>query len=541
MTMKKEDRYKGRLAARSLLSLVAMLIIFSGIMGFIGYKGITDSLLDHYSGEAFQTAHDAAELIDADEIDRMMAEGPDTEEYRELHSKIESMTNSARVTFIYVIQPDLTDYGHITFFISTVSRHSGFEPFDFGFVRETTNDEYKVKYDNLYKGTTKEELVLRVKGFIDTDPHITAMIPLTGKDGSTKAILCVQRQMEDLYSVRGKYIERFFVLMALFALLMMLTQGLYVNNMLIEPLGRISAEARRFAEYNTRSEVRLTDIVKNRDEIGDLAASIDGMEAQIEEYIRNLTAFTAEKERISTELALASRIQESMLPNAFPAFPEREEFDIYAMMSAAKEVGGDFYDFFMIDDDHLGIVMADVSGKGVPAAIFMTASMIRIRSQALTGAGPAEALRKANNDICANNEQEMFVTVWLGILEISSGKLTAANAGHEYPVIKTADGGFKLYKDPHGFVIGGMEDVTYREYEIKLERGSCVFVYTDGLPEAQNADGQFFGTERLEEVLNRHREEDPETLLRTVSNAVGEFTEGADQFDDLTMLCLRYN
>ena len=480
-----------RLAVKSAIAMTAMLIIYTMIMGYIGYKGISDSLLDHYSAGAFRTADRAAEMIDADEIDRMFAEGPETEEYKALHDRVQALCNDSRVTFIYVIQPDLTDYAHIRFFISTASDDSGFEPYEFGYLRETTNDEYKVKYDNLYKGVTERELLVRVEGFIETDPHITAMIPLKGSDGSTKAILCIQRQMEDIYGVRNKYLEKVAVMLVMLGLLMMLTQGLFVNKVMIEPLEKISNEARRFAKDNSRNETNLTDGIRNNDEIGDLAASIDEMEMQVEDYIDNLTKVTAEKEHIVTELALATRIQESMLPSIFPAFPEREEFDIYATMNPAKAVGGDFYDYFLIDDDHLGLVMADVSGKGIPAALFMMASMIAIRNQAYSGDSPAVVLTRVNKHICANNTQEMFVTVWLGILEISTGRLTAANAGHEYPIIKNGDGIFGLYKDPHGFVIGGFEDVTYSDYTIQLEHGSKVFVYTDGLPEAQNENEEF--------------------------------------------------
>ena len=199
-----------------------------------------------------------------------------------------------------------------------------------------------------------------------------------------------------------------------------------------------------------------------------------------------MTRVTAEKERIGTELALATRIQADMLPNIFPAFPDRTDFDIYATMDPAKEVGGDFYDFFLIDDDHLCMVMADVSGKGVPAALFMMASKIILRNNAMMGKSPAKILGPTNA-ICSNNQEEMFVTVWLGILEISTGKLTAANAGHEYPVMKRPDGRFELLKDKHGFVVGGMEGVKYKDYELQLEPGAKLFLYTDGVPEATDA------------------------------------------------------
>lgn len=248
-----------------------------------------------------------------------------------------------------------------------------------------------------------------------------------------------------------------------------------------------------------------------------------------------------ESSRIETELSMATRIQADMLPSIFPAFPERAEFDIYALMAPAKEVGGDFYDFFLLDDDHLGIVMADVSGKGVPAALFMMASKILIQNYTIMTRDPKAALEAANRQICQSNHEEMFVTVWLGILQLSTGVLTASNAGHEYPALKRPGEPFALYKDHHGFVVGGMEGVSYRKYEIRLEKGSVLFVYTDGVAEATNTREEMFGTDRLLEALNSAKDDTPEEELRSVRDAVTGFVETAPQFDDLTMLCVRYN
>ena len=259
---------------------------------------------------------------------------------------------------------------------------------------------------------------------------------------------------------------------------------------------------------------------------------------------RNMVITQHEKDvksaRLEYELNLATRIQEDMLPNVFPPFPERKEFDIYASMTPAKEVGGDFYDFFLIDNDHLCMVIADVSGKGVPAALFMMAAKIIISDNAMMGKTPAQILTDTNALICANNREEMFVTVWLGILEISTGKMTASNAGHEYPVLKRQNGDFEFFKDKHGFVIGGMEGIKYKDYEIDLEPGSSLFLYTDGVPEAENAKGEMFGAERMLSALNRRKDESPEQIIKSVKTAVDGFVDKNEQFDDLTMLCFKY-
>ena len=268
--------------------------------------------------------------------------------------------------------------------------------------------------------------------------------------------------------------------------------------------------------------------------------TLNRLSEQMEDYRRDLLAMTLQQERVDTELALANRIQTDMLPNIFPAFPDRPEVDIYASMTPAKEVGGDFYDFFLIDDDHLGMVMADVSGKGVPAALFMMMSKIIINNYAVQDGSPARVLEHANSIICKNNEEEMFVTVWLGVLEISTGKITAANAGHEYPIVRKADGTYELFKDKHGFVVGGMDGMRYKEYEIQLEKGGALFLYTDGVPEATNSENILFGTDRLIEALNRNKNSDPKQMLTNTKIAVDEFVGEAEQFDDLTMLALTW-
>ncbi len=248
-----------------------------------------------------------------------------------------------------------------------------------------------------------------------------------------------------------------------------------------------------------------------------------------------------EKERIGAELSLATRIQSNSLPKEFPPFPSRKEFDIYASMTPAKEVGGDLYDFFLIDDDHLALTIGDVSGKGVPAALFMMVAMALIRNAAMNETSPAKVLTQVNRQICYRNPEEMFVTVWMGILEISTGVLTAANAGHEYPAQKHADGSFELIKDKHGVAIGAMDGVRYREYSLQLEPGAKFFVYTDGVAEATDSSNQLFGTDRMIEALRKAEDGTPEDVLKAVREDVDRFVGKAPQFDDLTMLCIEYH
>ena len=314
--------------------------------------------------------------------------------------------------------------------------------------------------------------------------------------------------------------------------------ALFVAGRVVKPLEHMTKRINALSGSDQAFEME--DTYRTDDEIEILAESFASLSKRTRDYIKQITEITAEKERIGTELALATRIQADMLPNIFPAFPERPDFDIYASMDPAKEVGGDFYDFFLIDETHLGIVMADVSGKGVPAALFMMISKILVQNFAMTGRSPAQVLQAVNDQICANNREEMFVTVWFGVLDTETGKITAANAGHEYPVLMKAGGQFELVKDKHGFVIGGMEGMRYKEYELTLTPGSRLFLYTDGVPEATDDKNELFGTDRMLVALNEAPDAAPEMILKNVRKAVDGFVKDAEQFDDLTMLCLEY-
>ncbi len=247
-----------------------------------------------------------------------------------------------------------------------------------------------------------------------------------------------------------------------------------------------------------------------------------------------------EQERIAEELRTARELQRSALPMIFPPFPGRAEFDLYASMTPAREVGGDFYDFFLTDDRHLCIMIADVSGKGIPAALFMMASKITLSHNTKMGFSPAQILEKANASICSRNPEEMFITVWLGILDLETGVLPAANAGHEYPFLMQPGGEFELIRDQHGFVLGGMSGAKYPEYTLQMKPAAKLFLYTDGLPEATDSSERMFGTDRILTELNRNRDAFPKEILENMQHTVAAFVQDAEPFDDLTMLCLTF-
>ena len=314
-----------------------------------------------------------------------------------------------------------------------------------------------------------------------------------------------------------------------------------VYRLIISPLKSVQENIRNYRETKD-SETVIANLkeINSKNEIGDLKNDVIELAEEIDDYVDKIESISAEKHRIESELDMAKRIQLSMMPSVFPPYPDRNEFEIYASVEPAREVGGDFYDFFLIDKDHLCMVMADVSGKGVPAALFMMGSKIVIKNSAMLMNSPAKILTRANESICENNEQDMFLTVWLGILELSTGKLVAANAGHEYPALMRAGEKFEIIKSKHGFVIGGFEDAIYMDYELQLEPGDKLFLYTDGLPEATNGDNEMLGIDGMLDALNENCESHPEVILNGVKNAVDGFVKEAEQFDDLTMMCIEY-
>ncbi len=526
---------------KAIVSIVLILTLFAVIVCAIGYSGFRDAMFNQFSDDAFRVARAAARAVDADRIGAYMESGGEGEEYRAVWNRLDQLCNGTEATFIYVIVPDLEDYGHITFVFSTVLHGTQYSPYEVGYVRATTNMEYRQKYKALYAGESERELLrLEDRAYANSTHHITAMVPLRGSDGQTTAILCVQRQLTILSALQSSYVRSVLTVLLILTLLVIVGEGWLLGKTVIRPIRCVTEEASRFARENVIASEKLSSRIRNRDEIGVLAASIDQMEEQVVSYVDNLTKITAEQERIEAELDIARQIQHSMLPGVFPAFPERTDFEISALMDPAREVGGDFYDFFLTDDEHLALVIADVSGKGIPAALLMTKAMGLIKNQLLAGSSPAEALRRVNVQLCEGNEQNMFVTAWVAVLALSSGQGVSVNAGHEHPTLRRSGGLYELVCYRHSPVLGALPEADYRERRFVLQPGDSIFVYTDGVPEAADEQNRLFGSERMLDALNRDPEAVPEVLLQTVLESVEAFAGKAPQFDDITMLCLRY-
>ena len=537
------SKVKFSLGKKLTILIVLMSVVLSLTAIFVSYRVFTSNMTAYYETLATNLVRTLASQLDADDLDHYYETGEMDEDYYATQDFIRDLVDSNDVEYLYVVRPHGT--GVIFLFDSDMETGEGGEYEDGGYCALGTYvdlvGDFQKNLDNLLAGRPVDPIVQWDESF---GWLMTAMTPVLHDDGTMAGYVMADISMNAVMNTQRTF------LIALAALLAVLTIGfivlflLVMRKKVIRPIDQLTQATGAFIQNNEAELAAGTACVnvpeiRTGDEVELLANSFRKMEEDMISYIRSFMAITAEKERIGAELNVATQIQADMLPRIFPAFPERPEFDIYASMTPAKEVGGDFYDFFLVDDDHLAMVIADVSGKGVPAALFMVIAKTLLKNAAQTGLSPKAVLEKVNNQLCENNEAEMFVTVWLGFYEISTGRLTAANAGHEYPAIQRANGDFELFKDRHGFVLAGMENARYREYELELGLGDTLFVYTDGVAEATDSANTLYGTDRMLEALNCGRNQVPEELLRYVKQDIDRFVGGAPQFDDITMLAIR--
>lgn len=305
---------------------------------------------------------------------------------------------------------------------------------------------------------------------------------------------------------------------------------------LTRPLQRLAAGAKRLASGDLNTKV---EDVKPGDEVGDLAQSFNTMVDDLNSYVHELTATTAAKERIESELDLARQIQMSILPRTYPAFPEHDDFDLFAKTHPAREVGGDFYDFFFVDDNRLVFVLGDVSGKGVPAALFMTVSRTLIKNAAMHHPDPVEALVEVNAQIMPENEMCMFVTVFYGLYEMDKARLSYASAGHPMPLLRRTDGQVAPIPTPGGMAVGVFDQMGLNRGEIDLKLGETLLVFSDGLDEAVNARDEQYGLQRAKDWLATTELTDAPVMIDRLVEAQKKFTGDLEQFDDLTLLIFR--
>ena len=527
--MKKKKLSRNTLAFYIISAVLVLILIFSLIVSLIGYNSFTENANYIYGDKANEVANEAITKINPNHIERYLKTGESDEEWTACNRQLQTLCDNL-ADMICVIRVDTTDYNSYTTVFYAVANDNASAPMVLGEKSEIDNDEFKAVFKELYTDENVGSETL-----LGEANRITAVHPLKDDTGNITALLCVQLPITNL-EYRVKFLVKIALSAALLIILSVFVFARHIRKRVVGPLRKVSEETDRFAKENRQGEKLGT--VSNIEEIATLSHSIDKMEEDMLAYIENLTAVTAEKERTAAELSIATTIQKNAVPNHFPAFPDREEFEIFASMTPAKEVGGDFYNFFLIDDDHLALVMADVSGKGIPAALFMMGTNMLIQQRAGMGGTPAEILSFVNDSVCQNNEANMFVTVWLGILEISTGKITAANAGHDDPAVYRKGDRFELAKSKHGIAVGVMDGFPYQDFEIALGKGDKIFLYTDGVPEATDKDEKMLTLGGMVEALNQCKDLPPQGVLDGINRCVNAFVGEAPQFDDLTMLCL---
>ncbi len=533
-----------KLLPKFILSLCVVGILMTFAVSLFGYLNSKSYLEELFAERVMTNSNAIATMLNADDVKTIIGKGgEDTPEYERMYALFNTLKKEGNITYLSLVVPDEDS---VTFYIDAFVPEMGDDPqsqlpygSDILYTDAANPDDPEdyAKYITIWNAY-KQNMGLMSPLVTDNSYgyNYTGISVILDEGGEAIAEIQYILDMSEVRSYLNSFLLRMILISFGVTVLIIIAYIFFVRSMVTMPLSRLT----RFTEDITRTSSfkgRRIDI-KTGDEIESLSQSFNFMLKELEEYILNLSKITAEKERIGAELDVARHIQKSMLPCIFPAFPTHPEFDIYATMTPAKEVGGDFYDFFSIDDNHLAFVMADVSGKGVPAALFMMISKTLIKSAAQNGLGPKDVLEKVNNQLCENNEAEMFVTLWLGIMEISTGIMKCANAGHEFPAIKRNNGEWELYKDRHGFVLAGMENSRYREYELEFQPGDRLFVYTDGVAEATDSNNCLYGTDRMINALNRAGDRSSEELLEFLHSDIDTFVGEADQFDDITMLTL---
>ncbi len=536
------------------LAVEIFTILLSICLGFVGYQTYYLGMIQKYKDYEVFVLNLATNDFDWDAIDQSIQKNEEDEALLKLRKRFDYIKGNAKIDWLYMLEP-LNDSDNDNMrYICTGNTEKEYQSYkergqDIVRLGKLSGTEFPAdvakQYLDFYKNSKPGEFWYYPNKTEWGSVYTTSVVVRTST-GKSLGVLSVDISMTDIDATMRIYPIRIFVAGFILAVFFILILILWLNRRVIYPLKKLQHSASDFVQKANGEDIeslKFTDPnIQTKDEIQSLAKSLISMATDTKDYMQRLLVETKELERISSDLNVATKIQADMLPRIDNEFSNRSDFELAASMTPAKEVGGDFYDFFFIDDDHLALVMADVSGKGVPAALFMAISKTIIKNRALFGSLPlpSEVLQDANNQLCEGNEQNLFVTVWLGILDLNTGILKAANAGHEYPVVRQPGKDFDYIQDKHGLVLAGFEGAKYKDYEIVLEKGSTLFIYTDGVPEATDANEKLFELDRLKNALNINPEAAPEEVLSNVRSEVDKFVGSAPQFDDLTMLALKY-
>ena len=483
--------------------------------------------------QAYSYAKTAASHVDGDQIVRYVQTMETDEEYEDIRRLlIDTQKNVSIMEYYYICVPQEDRFLYV--WDSDESDTScGLGD------TEAYEEADRIGVERAFR--TNPELKPYVTKYKNRSYLLTALYPIFNSRGEPVALVGVDMSVPNIVQLARRPILTVSLSIAVVIALFILLTNAVFDHQVVRPITTLEKGMLVYRRtMDSAAATQALEGIRFYSEIGALVGSFLILMVDVDNNTAEVAALSAERERIGTELKVANNIQADMLPRVFPAFPDRHEFDLYASMDPAKEVGGDFYDFFLVDDDHLALVMADVSGKGVPAALFMVISMTLIRHRTRMGGTPEEILRSVNNRLAEDNKNGMFVTVWLAIVELSTGKGIAANAGHEHPVLRRAGGSYELVEYRHSPAVGIMKGIRFREHEFQLSPGDRLVVYTDGVAEAQNQVPELYGTDRMLEALNAAGNASPEETLKALKRSIVEFENGAEQFDDITMLCLDY-
>jgi sigma-B regulation protein RsbU (phosphoserine phosphatase) len=457
---------------------------------------------------------------------------------------IESVSKDGGMTFI------VNNKGHVVFSPDKYGKFKAYASDDAKDLREDEDKELAGFITDVLNGNTDVKLVtVEGKQYYMCGSNMGtvgwALVSMFDKEITEQpANMLVEGNNKILNESRVEYennighTKKLLIIILIVLFLIGITNSFFLAKKIVKPLNAMAERVTSLGGDDLA--FKMEDTYRTGDEIEVLAENFEALSLKTLNYIDQVKKVTAEKERIGAELNVATQIQADMLPRIFPPFPDRKEFDLFASMNPAKEVGGDFYDYFLIDDDHIALVMADVSGKGVPAALFMVIAKTLIKNRAQMGGTPSEILADVNDQLCEGNEAELFVTCWFAVIEISTGKGWAANAGHEHPALKHKDGQFELITYKHSPALAVMPGIPFRQHEFELKPGDVFFVYTDGVAEATDAKNELFGSERMINVLNREPDAKAKKLVENMAAGIEDFVEDAPQFDDITMLCFEY-
>ena len=530
--MRKHHKLQNTVLLSFTILAVVLVLVISLVVGDRYIKGE----MENCRTTAYAYTKSAAELIDGDKIAHYLETEEKDEYYYEILDFLNSFRLNTDIQYYYVFVPFENDLVYIWDANALKPDETEVDACELGYHEEYMEGGKEATF-SIYKQNPPEEIEL-----VNDDKYgyiASAYSPVFDSNGDPVAVVGVDVYMPDLQANMREFLVVVVAAIFLVVLAAILMCFFFVKRKIVNPINKIRDASKSMVE-NLENEDSIDVSVKTGNEIEELFDSFKEMYGDVQDYIKKLEGVTAEKERIGAELDVAKHIQASMLPCIFPAFPERSEIDIYATMEPAKEVGGDFYDFFMVDDTHLAIVMADVSGKGVPAALFMVIGKTLIKDHTTPGRDLGKVFTEVNQLLCESNSEELFITAFEGVLDLVTGEFVYVNAGHEMPFICKAGGDFEPYKIRAAFVLAGMEGMKYRAGSMTLEPGDKIFQYTDGVTEATNINNELYGMERLGAILNKVKAGTPHDILPAVKKDIDSFVGEADQFDDITMLCLEY-